>query len=157
MLGWLFGQKPTRESLHGHKRVKVGGMAFTIRRLAPLSDFPADRMPMVFSDTTRHEAVDMGNQSVIKRVQEDMRAVVQAGVVDPPLNQKDGISVADLFRDPDVGYNLYSVIMEHSLLHMAGKRIQFFFLAAPLLRFTIWLRSTARGLARSLGREPSLA
>lgn len=143
-----FARKPTKADLQGHKTVIIGGMKFTIRRLSPLIDFATDRMPMVFSDTTRLPKQDLSNPAIAKRILDDMHAVVQAGVVDPPLatSGKPDLNVADIFRDPEIGNKLYIAIMEHSLIRLNGLRLPFFFLVRLLLRFIIWLKSTVNVL-----------
>lgn len=153
MLGWLFGRKPTKESLHGHRRVAVCGMRFTIRKLNALADFDPQRVPMVFSDTTRHR-LDASNPAIAQRIREDMEAVIQAGVVDPPISPpgKPGINAADLFRDPEMGYGLYAAIIEHSLLRFTGVRRPVFFLARLLFRLT-----QSRGGTGSVRRTSSMA
>lgn len=149
MFGW-FAKTPTKASLHGHKTVTVGGMRFVIRQLSAF-DFDPSRIPMVFSDTTRVQKPDVAQPGVAKRVREDMAAVIQAGVVDPPLAGpgKPELNVDDIFRDQEMALRLYIAIVEHSLLRFSGVRRPVFFLVRQLLRFTTWLGSTARGRAMS--------
>lgn len=134
--GW-FGRRPTKASLQEHKTVNVGGMSFVIRRINPLIDFQPGQIPMVFGDTTRAAKTDASSPSAHKKLLEDMYAVVQAGVVEPKLEQagKPGINVEDVFRDPEVGARLYAAIIEHSLLRFQGVRRPLFFLARLLSRF----------------------
>lgn len=153
----LFARTPTKEGLQAHRKVSVCGMRFVIRRLTPLADFDGDRMPQIFTETTRSKPQDLSVPAVAKRLREDMQAVIQAGVVDPPLAGpgKPGLNVDDMFRDPEVANKLYILILEHSLLRLKPWQIPFFFLARLLFRSAHWLRSTVRGHATSRSRVSS--
>lgn len=154
-----FGSKATKAGLQEHKRVVAGGMHFTIKKLVPLVDFQPDRMPLIFSETTRLPKQDLSSPGVLKRLREDMMMVIQAGVVDPEIVPpgKPGITAEDIMRDTDVGIKIYAAIMEHSLIKTRGLRKPFFFLMRRLLQFTIWLRSMVKGRAISPLKENVLA
>lgn len=142
---WPFSKEPTKERLQAYRKVVVQGMNFTIRRISPLTDFDGIRTPQIFTDTTRGKKPDLTNPSVVKRVREDMAAVIQAGVVTPKLAGpgKPGLNVDDMFRDPDLANQLYMLILEHSLLKLRAWQLPFFFLAKRLISLVIWLRPTA--------------
>ena len=131
------------------------GQRFTIRRLSPLVDFGVDRMPQVFTDTTRGQKLDLAIPAVQKRVREGMHEVLLAGVVDPPLKPngaKDALTPEDVFRDVDVGTRLYMLILEHSLFKLRPYQVPFFLAVKMLMRFTYWLRSMGSGPATSPSR-----
>ena len=150
MLGWLFGRAPTKERLLNYKNVVIGGTKFVIRPVNVLSDFPPDKMPQIFTDTTRKSAPNLSDPSVVKRIKEDMIAFVQVGLVSP--SKDDGITAADLFRDEELGLKLYYAIMEHSLFRFKGLKKCFFLVVKTLLRPIIWLKLTAKRL-RALSLE----
>lgn len=151
---WPFSRRPTKEWLQAHRRVVVCGQRFVIRRISPLSDFDGASMPQIFTDTTRGQKPDLSIPAVAKRVRQDMYAVVQAGVVDPPLAGpgKPGLNVEDVFRDEEVGTKLYLRILEHSLFRLRPWQIPFFFLGKLLVRCIMWLRPTAFAPATSPSR-----
>ncbi len=151
----LFAKRPTKEGLQAHKPVTICGAKFVIRRLTPLADFDGDRMPQIFSETTRNKPQDASHPNVAKRLKEDMQSVIQAGVVDPPLAGpgKPGLNVDDIFRDPEMANKLYLSIMEHSLLRLKLWQIPFFFLVRRLFKWGFWLRSIVNAHAKSPSRE----
>lgn len=153
---WPFTRRPTRESLQGYKEVTVNGQRFTIRRLSPLLDFPADSMPQLFTDTTRNRP-DPNNPATQKRLIQAMYDVLLAGVVEPKLcpvgvgdrrGKEPGLTPEDIFRDPETGNKLYFAIMEHSLFRLRMWQVPFFLAVKALLRFTVWRRSMAERLTR---------
>lgn len=149
MFDWF---KPNKDKLLNYKSVRINGSWFKIRPVIPLQDFTPDKMPQIFTDFTRNNYVpDFSNPAALKKLNEDMMAVVKAGLVSP--NEKeDGITVHDLFRDQELGYKLYLSVLEHSLLKFKGIQKCFFLAVKTLLRFTIWLRLTGRGPAISYSR-----
>lgn len=151
---WPFSRRPGKESLQSYKKVTILGMRFIIRRLSPLADFDMGRMPQIFSDTTRQKAPDTSD-AAIKRALDDMKSVVQAGVVDPPLagSGKPGLNVDDVFRDIQLGKLLYFAILEHSLFKVKPWQAPFFFLGKLLMRFILRLRPTAFDLTNLPSRE----
>ena len=147
MLDWLLGRKPTKERLLNHKRVTILGTRFVIRPINVLADFPQDKVPQIFTDFSRKNyAPNPSNDKEIKRLQDDMKAVVRAGLVSP--NDKDGITVDDLSRDLDLLHKLYLAIIDHSLLRFRGLTKCFFLVLKTLIRFTNSLRLTGRHPAR---------
>lgn len=126
---WLFSKRPTKEGLQSYKDVSVLGMRFTIRRVSPLADLDPSALPAIFTDTTRRQAQDLSSVASQRRALDDMKMIVQAGVVDPPLSGpgKPGLSVDDVFRDMDLGTKLYWTILEHSLFKVSPWKVPFFF------------------------------
>lgn len=156
MWGW---NRPTKESLQGHKWVKIRGQWFKIRRINPLMDFPSGKMPQIFSSTPPGIKTRLDNPpaDLAKKYQEDMYAVIEAGVLDPQIvpvsKREDGITAEDVFRIPEVGIELYMEIIEHSLLRMRGLSRIFFWLARTRLRYTLWRLGMGGLHMKSLFRE----
>lgn len=150
---WPFDREPTRASLEGHRKVVIMGQRFTIRRLSPLVDFPADRMPQIFTDTTRAPKPDFSLPSVQKKALEGMYDVLLAGVVEPKLvpvgSKKEGFTPDDIFRDADVGRQLYMKIIEHSLFRLRTWQVPLFLAVKMLLRFMNWLKNMGSVQANS--------
>lgn len=140
---WPFSRSPRKEELRGEKRISVNGMRFTIRRVNPIIDFPADRIPQIFTDfVSRRPKQEPSSIPDIKKAQEDMYAIIRAGVVSPELSTdaKSGITVDDLFRDPTLGPKLYIEILAHSLNTFRGIRGFFLFHKIKLSFWMEWLR-----------------
>lgn len=154
MFGW-WGKRPDKAKLQRHKTVVIKGSRFVIREVAPLSDFLPENIPQVFTYTgvprRRDYILDKSNLAAHKKLQNDMMAAVHAGVVYPELlpagKEKEGITVADLFRDQEMGYLLYLAIIEHSCIKFKGLKKCFFLTVKWLLSFTTWLRRMGRGRA----------
>lgn len=138
MFGGLFLKKPTKAELEGHKRVRVGGAVYTIRRINPILDFPADKMPSVFTAYQSYRKADKPLPQDPKRLLEDMMLVVRAGVVDPPLvdakKSNEGITAEDIFRIPENGAALYIEILDHTLNRFKGLRRLFFSIQLAAMR-----------------------
>jgi len=113
---------------------------------------------MIFSETTRNQKLDK-TPALVNRILEDMKQVVQVGVVDPKLSGpgKPGLSVDDIFRDVDLGTALYYKILEHSLFKLKVWQIPFFFLAKRLYRLVLWLKRIKSGPATLPLKENSSA
>lgn len=136
-----------KNKLQDLKKVKVSGMRFTIRKISPLLDFPLDKMPQIFTDFMSRRKVDKNavlSPAELLKSQQDIYSIIQAGVVDPKLEpigigekrgKENGITVEDLFRDPDIGYGLYNEIMTHSLLRFRGLKSVFFSIKIKYLAF----------------------
>lgn len=139
---WPFSRKRTKEEFFGYKRIRVNGMRFTIKRINPLLDFPADKIPQIFVDFISRRAPKPDTASTVpelKRQFDDMVNVIKAGVVDPPL-VGDGILPEDLFRDPGMGQKLYIDILAHSLNAFSGLKGVFFYHKIRLSLWTEWLK-----------------
>jgi hypothetical protein len=149
-----FRRTPTIEKLRDYKRVRVCGMAFTIRRINPLVDFPDGKMPMIFTSFISRRKVDpaeLATPEKLAALHADMGAVIMAGVVDPPIVPAEksaaGITVVDLFRIAELGYKLYFEVMNHSLNQFSGWRRLFFSIKTRRL-LSIQLRNnTANSLS----------
>ncbi len=136
----IFRKDPQKlkEKLADIKKIRVGGMKFTIKRINPLIDFTSDKMPQIFTDILTNRKEDINKTKTpadLIRAQSDMYAVIEAGVIAPPLvpigandqrGKEDGITVEDLFRDPEIGYGLYMEILNHSLNRFRGLKRVFF-------------------------------
>jgi hypothetical protein len=123
-----------KEKLQGHKVVKVCGSKFVIRRINPIMDFPADKMPQIFTSFKSERKTDKTPYSATT-ILEQMIRVIEAGVVSPELvpvgkadkrGKEDGITAEDLFRDEETGVKLFQEIMLHSLNHYRGLKGVFF-------------------------------
>lgn len=154
----LFSSSPTKEDAQGHKAVVINGMRFTIRRIVPLLDFPADKLPQIFTQARprngRLDPKPPGPEQAAKAMQE-MASVLRVGVVDPVLvRQGDGeakgkeptLTAEDLFRHFDTAPRLYAEIMAHSMSTFKGRNS--FFLTIRKL----WLSASCRNL---LGGGPA--
>lgn len=135
MFDWLFRDR--RAALRGWKTIHLRGGRYVIRRLNPLLDFSVDRMPMIFAAYApqRMAQAKAAEALNLKRVIEDMMEVVKAGVVEPALvpagaggerGREAGITVEDLFRDPELGAALYEEIVIHTWNRYRGLRGVFF-------------------------------
>ena len=136
---WPFRRRQSKEDFQGYKRVTINGMRFTIRRLNPLLDFSLEKMPQIFSDylTRRVQKEDkVTTLAELKRQQDDMLGIIRAGVVEPKLSE-DGISAADLFRDPTLGPKLYIEILAHSLSLFRGIKGVFFY---QKIKWSLWIQ-----------------
>jgi len=152
---WPFGNRASKEKLQGWKRVKVNGSRYVIRKLNPLLDFPADRMPQIFSSFISRRPFDPEKLTpeARARLQEDLQTVLEAGVIKPSLvsvgkgdkrGKEDGITADDLMRD-DTGVKLYIEIITHSLNMFKGLKGVFFSLKTRLSLF-IRLRNHTESL-----------
>lgn len=138
------------------KRLKICGMRFTIKRINPLIDFPVDRIPQIFTDyMSRRKGEVPPTASDLAKMQQETYAVIEAAVIEPilvPIGQgeahgrENGITVEDLFRDPEIGFKLYSEIINHSLLRFRGLKGLFFSIKAKYLAYIQW--------RKSLGKHP---
>jgi len=125
-----------KEKLNRHKNIKVCGMKFTIRKLNPLQDFPrVQDMPQIFIYymTKRPIKDEPLNVASMQKAYDDMKKIVEAGIVDPPLvpvekdkSKEAGITVDDLFVDEDMATQLYIEILSHSLNRFRGMKGLFF-------------------------------
>ena len=139
----LFSKKTTVEELRGYKKITINGMRFVIKRINPLLDFHSDQMPQIFTDfvSARPSALPSITPESIKKYQEDMYAVIRAGVIEPVLS-KEGITPEDLFRDMEVGVKLYQSILEHSMNRFKGLRKLFFSIRSKYNSYIEWRKLT---------------
>ena len=147
---WHFARAATPEEIRGHKRVKINGMQFVVRKLNPLIDFPEDKMPQIFSAyVSRRPVADVPVEGAeaIRKARESMYAVIRAGVVWPRIVQEaakdDGLKASDLFREPSLGAKLYVEIVSHSLNVFKGVKGLFFFHRIRQSLLTQWRKDTA--------------
>jgi hypothetical protein len=123
---WPFG-KATKNRLREHKTVWISGVKFVIRKINPLFDFAPDKMPQIFTDIySQRQANRTAPLTIpeIRKYQDDMMNAVKAGLVVPVLG--DGISVEDIFSNPDVGARLFQEVLIHSLNRFRGLKGVFF-------------------------------
>lgn len=150
---WPFTKAATVEELRGHKRIRVKGMRFVIRKLSPLLDFESDKIPTIFTSTHPRRGANKNpppaTPEALKRAEEDMYGIIAAGVVEPALSA-DGLTPKDLFRDMQIGTALYIEIVAHSLNVFRGLKGLFFFHRIKLLLWMRWLSDMA-----DLRRKPS--
>lgn len=137
---WLFGLEgpPTKAALEGHKSVKLGGAVYTIRKINPMVDFPPDKMPSIFTSHQSARKVDPARavEANAKKGLEDMMAIVKAGLVSPNVSDpKSDVTVADIFRVPEHGAELYLAILDHTLNRFTGLRKVFF---SRRIRASFW-------------------
>jgi hypothetical protein len=142
-MNWL--ERRRKRKLLGHKRIEIKGMHFVIRKVNPLMDFPADKVPQLFTDFQTVRKPDPTKPPTIEQIKamrEQMLAFIQAGVVEPRLvpvgigdknGNEDGLTVDDICRDQDMGMRLYWEIMSHSLNTFSGVKSLFFSIKQKLL------------------------
>jgi hypothetical protein len=157
----LFGlAKPSKAGLNDYKKISLGGAVYTIRKINPMLDFPADRCPSVF---TAQSPSRRGTGPIDpKRAIEDMMNIVRAGLVDPPLadpkaKNSDLITVEDIFRVPEHGADLYLAIMDHTLNRFRGLRRLFFTHRSRQAFYTAYRKAMEADQAQSpLSQEASV-
>lgn len=151
-MGWF--KKPSKEVLQGYKRIRVNGMRFTIRKVNPLVDFSADKIPQIFADYVSRRQLPVS----IEKAQKEMYAMIEAGVIEPKLfpigigenrGKEGGLTVEDLFRDFEMGQKLYLAILDHSLNRFKGIRKLFFSIKTKYL-FWIALQKGMANLRQEL-------
>ena len=159
---WLLTRSSNKQDFQGHKSLTINGHCFKIKRINPLTDFTADRMPQIFASSYYQKPKLEGEKphaEYVKRVMRDMMAVVEAGLVEPDLvpigqgekkGKEPGITVEDIARDEDTFTKLYWEIWLHSLNKFRGFK-NFFF----NLRLRYWLWTALRG-ATGKNPQPSL-
>jgi hypothetical protein len=137
-----------KERLKGYKKIKILGMKFIIRKINPLLDFPADKIPQIFTSfETRRKVVE--TTPSITDTQKSLRdtyAIIEAGVVEPKLEKyidgkEEGITAEDLFRDFDIGFKLYIEIITHSMNRFRGLKGLFFSIKTKQLLSTEWRKN----------------
>lgn len=151
----MFWRRKKVDRLRGIKTVRVRGMKFVIRRVNPLLDFPADKMPQIFEEAHLRRPADTAKPltaAQIENMRSQVLSYIRAGVIDPPLvplgtgdrrGKEDGITADDLFRDPDMGMRLYFEILHNSLNVFSGLQSVFFSIRTRLFVFT-FLRLNTR-------------
>ena len=125
--------------LRGYKKITIEGMRFTIKKINPFLDFQSDRIPTIFTDFISARKVEPAplDSAALKKHQEDMYAIIKAGVVEPDLGSN-GITVEDLFRDMDLGVKLYLTILDHSLNRFRGLKKLFFSIKTKYSLYIKW-------------------
>ncbi len=154
---WPFKNKDPYEKLKGLKKIKIEGMSFTIKRLNPLLDFSSDNIPQIFTDFSSIKPPPSADSSpsVLNKIKDDMFSIIKAGVVEPKLS-KDGITVDDLFRDPDIGIGLYQAILDHSLNRFKGLKKLFFSIKTKYKSYITWRKATGHYRAAFYSRVRTL-
>lgn len=146
---WPFVRKFTKEEVSGYKTLKIRGWKFIIKKINPLIDFPDGRMPQLFSAfISKRKTEDPKDvpEAVIKRIEEDMKVMIEAGLIEPKLVARgkgnEGITVDDIFRDAEVANKLYWEIFMHSLNRFRGIRGFFMSIRIRYLLYTLLRRSS---------------
>ena len=100
----------TKQELQGHKKIKICGMKFIIKRINPLLDFESNNIPQIFTSFISRRKTEVLPDE--KKILNQMIPIIEAGVVYPELvaigtgekeNKEDGITVKDLFVNPEMG------------------------------------------------------
>lgn len=150
----LTRRRNLRDELAGLKNVKINGIKFTIKKLNPLLDFPADRMPQVFTYYLKRRKVtepqDLSIEAMRKGLDE-MKLVVSAGVVSPKFSPE-LLTIDDIFRWSDTGSKLYLEIIAHSLNQFRGLKGVFFSIRIRRLLYTSWAKTMES--SRSISSSP---
>lgn len=152
---WPFRRKATKADLQGWTKVKIEGWTFTIRKLNPIIDFPADRMPQIFAEgnPSRRPVPTRPVPGTEQHAIEDMKLVLHKGVVSPAVSLKDdpsaSITADDLLRQGDLGIRLYIEIIAHSLRAFKGLKGLFFWARTRRALYTVLDKSMASVLQPS--------
>ena len=73
-----------KEQLQQHKRVKIFGSWYTIRKINPLLDFSYEAMPQIFTAHFSNRPVDktaITNITQLQNALKDMKIIVSVGLV----------------------------------------------------------------------------
>ena len=139
-------EEKIKSDILGLKNIKVGGIKFTIKKINPLLDFPADKMPQIFTDfKSRRKTNDNDvNEKELKAIDERIKPILEAGIYKPTLAKQEsgdkkwhekGLTLEDLFIDRDIAYDLLKEIMFHALNRFKGIGGVFFLIRIKLSRF----------------------
>lgn len=123
----LFSQKPTKARLRQYKHINACGMRFVIQKINPLADFPVDKIPQIFTSfVTKRKAESevVLNEATIRRGFEDMKNIINAGLIKPELGKD--IFIDDIMSDSVLAMKLYVEIVAHSLTTFRGMKGLFF-------------------------------
>ncbi|MCK5358332.1 MAG: hypothetical protein KAJ48_08045 [Elusimicrobiales bacterium] len=138
----------TKQELQGHKKIKICGMKFIIKRINPLLDFESNNIPQIFTSFISRRKTEVLPDE--KKILNQMIPIIEAGVVYPELvaigtgekeNKEDGITVKDLFVNPEMGSKLFQEIMFHSLNRFRGIKGVFFSVKIRLLCYIDYLKN----------------
>ena len=139
----MFWRKPSKEKLRQYKTVKFAGMRFVIRKLNPIVDFSQGKMPQIFTSFISKRKPE-GNQpiseSILRKNQEDMKAVIQAGLIEPKFSDE-GINIDDILADSVLALKLYTEIIVHSLNVFRGLKGLFFSRKTKRLFYSEWQKN----------------
>ena len=149
---WPFPKTPNKETLQDRKTVTICGQVFVIRKVNPLIDFPANKIPQIFSTAIIPRRTDEKAlpEAMVRKYIDDMFATIEAGVVEPhiiPIGKgsargyEEGITVEDIFRDQEVGYRLYVEILTHSLWKFRGIKGVFFSVVKKHLLYSVYRKN----------------
>lgn len=167
MFDWLFKRRAhdySKARLQGYKEVRIDGERFVIRRINPVMDFDAGKIPQIFTGNPKAVMAAQANPdpAQLKQMFLDMYAMVEAGLVEPlltpmkahsdDLKREVGITVDDIFRVPSRGAKLYLEILLHSMNRMNGLKGLFFSMSVRLSLSTHLEKLTVGHLPRSSGR-----
>ena len=153
----LTPEEKLKERLLDLKKIKVGGMKFTIKKINPLLDFPSDKIPQIFTDyyARRQNPKDF-SQEDLERLDENIKPILKAGIYKPdiiPIDKENrwkekGLTIEDLFIDRELAYTLFGAILNHSLVQFKGFEKVFFSIRQKLMQLTAWLRGIQLALYR---------
>lgn len=163
-MNWLERRK--KKNLLGLKRIKINGMRFTIRRVNAMMDFPAEKVPQLFTEIQSARKPDPTKPPTAEQVRamrDVMLNYIEAGVIEPRLvpvgagdknGKEDGITAEDLCRHEDMGMKLYWEILSHSLNTFKGIKGVFFSIKQRLL--LSMLLPLGMGLSRLMSSHQTL-
>lgn len=148
----FWSKEPTKADLQQHKKLRIFGHSYIIRKINPLIDFKDGNIPQIFTSfVSRRKAEDKTpSESELNKRVYDMRSVVLAGLVSPEISKESGITLDDIFRDIEVATRLYIAIIEHSLNRFRGIKGFFFSIRTRLLL----LIASQKGMESSLQKSP---
>jgi len=138
----------TKQELQGHKKIKICGMKFIIKRINPLLDFESANIPQIFTTfISRRKTEALPDE---RKLLNQMIPIIEAGVVSPELieigigekaGKEDGITAKDLFSNPEMGSKLFQEIMFHSLNRFSGIKGVFFSIKIRLSFYIDYLKN----------------
>lgn len=158
---WPFKRIPTKAALECHKKLRINGWDFVIKKINPLIDFKDGNMPQIFTSfvSKRNAEKPVLHQATITKLEDQMKSVIEAGLVSPklsPRGTKNEITVDDLFRDQTTMGKLYLEIFMHSLNSFKGLKGFFMSLRIRYLLYILSRKNTGNFLQNlSLSQENS--
>ena len=146
----IFDKKLDKGFIEHHKKIKISGVKFVIKKINPLLDFDSDNMPQIFTDfksaRPEKDKQDLPPEQ-IKKIMGDIANIIEAGVVEPKLekinakNKTGELTAEDMLRDFEFGYKLYTEILIHSLNRFSGLKKLFFSISLRRLLLTEWQKN----------------
>ena len=131
-----------KEKLRLYKKVKINGVKFVIKKINPLLDFPADKMPQIFTSFKSNRPSGELQPAEMRKTLEDVKNMILAGVVSPKIGEE--VDISDIMADNSTSVQLYIAILTHSLNIFRGVKGVFFSIKTRWLMYTQWRKHMAK-------------